>query len=163
VTSVPFFLIFFVVAVAYAAWRGGGPERATAAVFVLALAGSAEVGFLHVPGNFRVVPLALFLVDSLLLIALCVIAVRANRWWTIPVAGCQLVEVLVHACKLLDAEMIPDSYALLVTIWSWPMVALLALGTWEHTRRLARGIIAPDWKASSAQHPSPIHGRQQPS
>ena len=96
-TSIPFFLIFFFVVVALAAWRGGGPERVTAGADVIALAGSAYVGFLHVPGNFRVVPIGLFLVDGLLLIALCAIAVRANRWWPIPATGCQLVAVLVHA------------------------------------------------------------------
>lgn len=149
-SSVPFFLIFFVFVVIYAAWRGGGPERLTTSAFVLALAGTLYVGT-QVPGNFREVPPALLLVDFLLLIVLCAVAVRANRWWPIPVAGCQLVAVLVHAGKLLEPAMIPNSYVFLIDIWSWPMVALLALGTWQHRRRLAEGIIVPDWKPSYTQ------------
>jgi len=97
----------------------------------------------------------LFVVDVALLIALCIIALRANRWWPVPVAGCQLVAVLVHAAKLIDAGMIPNGYAFLVTIWSWPMVALLAVGTWTYRRRTARGIIVPDWKPISARRGSP--------
>jgi len=154
VTSVPYFLIFFALVVGFAAWRGGGPERATAAACLIALVGTISGGFLHVVGNFRVVPIHLFLVDVALLLALCIIALRANRWWPVPVAGCQLVAVLVHAAKLIDPGMIPNGYAFLVTIWSWPMVALLALGTWTHRRRTARGIIVPDWKPISARRGS---------
>jgi len=154
-------MVFFVVTVIFAGWRGGGPERGTAGVYVLALTGSAYVGFLQVPGDFQVVPISLFLVDSLLLIALCMIAVRSNRWWPIPAAGCQLVAVLVHIGKLLDPTMIPDGYAFLVTIWSWPMVALLGLGTWAHRRRLADSIIVPDWKPSSDARPSRSRKLQQ--
>jgi hypothetical protein len=102
-----------------------------------------------------------FLVDLLLLAAICTLAIRANRWWPIPAAGCQLVAVLVHAGKLVEPSMIPNGYAFLVTIWSWPMVLLLALGTWAHRRRLANRIIVPDWKPSSGQRqcpaPPPAH------
>lgn len=108
------------------------------------------------PGGFQSVPVRLFLMDVLLLVALCVIAIRANRWWPIPVAGCQLVAVLVHAGKLLDPSMIPSGYAFLVKISSWPMVALLGYGTWAHRQRLRQGIIVPDWKPSSIQQASPI-------
>jgi hypothetical protein len=141
-------MAFFLAVVIYSVWRGGGPERATAIAYVLALAGSIYAGFLHVPGNFRVVPVGLFLCDTALLMGLCLITIRANRWWIIPAAGGQLVAVLVHAGKLLDPSMIPQSYKFLTDIWSWPMVALLALGTLAHRRRLARGIIVPDWKPS---------------
>ena len=150
-TSVPFFLVFFAVVVAFAMLRGGGPERMTAVTYTAALAATASVGFLRVPGNYRVVPTGLFMTDAALLIALSLIAIRANRWWVIPAAGGQLVTVLVHTGKLLDPAMIPNSYEFLTDFWSWPMVALLAWGTWAHRRRLREGIIVPDWKPSSTQ------------
>jgi hypothetical protein len=160
-SSVPFFVIFIVLVLAYALTRGGGPERVTALAYIVASAGSLSLGFLHMPGQFRIVPVQLLVVDILLLVGLCVIAVRANRWWPIPVAGCQMVAVLVHLGKLLDPAMIPNGYAFLVTIWSWPMVALLGAGTWAHRRRLKDGIIVPDWKPSSALRRSPIPPLQQ--
>jgi hypothetical protein len=150
VTSVPFFLSFFAFVVSFAIWRGGGPERVTAMAYVIALAATLYTGFLRVPGDYRVVPVGLFATDAILLIVLCLIAVRANRWWIIPAAGCQLVTVLVHTGKLLDPTMIPVSYELLTDMWSWPMVALLAAATCAHRSRLRRGIIVPDWKLSSA-------------
>lgn len=147
-TSIPFFLAFFAVVTVYAALRGGGPERATAAAYLIALAGSMYAGFLQVPGNFQVVPLGLFLTDAALLVALCMIAVRANRWWIIPAAGCQLVAVLVHLVRFLNPAMFPKSYEFLVDIWSWPMVLFLGLGTWAHRARLRRGTIARCWKTA---------------
>jgi hypothetical protein len=162
VTAVPFFLLFFGIVVIYSTLRGGGPERVTAAAYVLALLGSASVGFLTVPGHFRVVSFGLFLVDSVLFIGLAVIAVRANRWWPIPAAGCQLVAVLVHTGKKLDPAMIPDSYIFLTDIWSWPMVVLLGLGTWAHRRRLANGIVVADWKPSFGRRRLPSQSGSQP-
>ena len=152
-SSVPFFVIFILAAVSYALVRGGGPEWTTAVAFIVASAGSLSVGFLHMPGGFQSVPARLFFVDVLLLFGLCLIAIRANRWWPIPVAGCQMVAVLVHAGKLLDPAMIPNGYAFLVKISSWPMVALLTYGTWTHRSRLRRGIIVPDWKPSLRRQP----------
>ena len=145
-SSVPFFLTFFAIVVGYAAWRGGSVERVTAGVLTVALLASASLGLNQIPGEFRIVPITLLLVDLALLVILCVIAIRANRWWPIPVAGLQLVAVLVHAGRMVDPDMIPNGYAFLTTIWSWPMVALLALGTEGHRRRRAQGIIVPDWK-----------------
>ncbi|MBA2466183.1 MAG: hypothetical protein H0V46_01080 [Sphingomonas sp.] len=147
--SVPYFLLFFAFVIAFASWRGGAPERLTAVAYVIALAGSASVGVIEMPGAFRTVPMLILAVDCLLLLALCLLAVRANRWWPIMTAACALVAVLVHAAKLLDTAMIPNGYAFLVTIWSWPMVALLAIGTWAHRRRLAEGRFVPDWKPFS--------------
>lgn len=159
-TSVPFFVIFIVLVVGFGLARGGGPERAIAMAYIIASAGSLSLGFLHMPGGFESVPIRLFAVDTLLLFGLTIIAIRANRWWPIPAAGCQLVAVLVHASKELHPAMVPTGYALLTTIWSWPMVALLALGTWAHRQRLARGIIVPDWKPSFVPPQSP--NRQHP-
>lgn len=155
-SSVPFFLLFFAIVVSWAMLRGGGPERITAGAYIIALAATLYGGFLRVPGNFQVVPLGLFVTDAALLMALCLIAIRANRWWVIPAAGCQLVAVLVHTGKLLDPGMIPNSYEFLTDIWSWPMVALLAIGTWAHRRRTSRAIIVLDWKPSYARRRLPI-------
>ncbi len=162
-TSVPYFLSFFIIVELFAIVRGGTPERLTSGLYTLALAGTFSVGFLTVPGNFRVVPWGIFLAELALLISLGLIAVLANRWWIIPAAGCQLVAVLGHAAKLIDAAMIPNGYEFMTDFWSWPMMALLGLGTWAHRRRLARGIIVPDWKPSYprrglAMRPAPPPG-----
>jgi hypothetical protein len=158
VSSVPSFVALLLVVLAFAGAKGGGPERAVALAYIIASAGSLSLSFFEMPGEFRVVPVHILVTDVLLLAALCVLAIRANRWWVIPTAGCQLVAVLVHTGKLVDPAMIPNGYAFLTTIWSWPRVALLALGTWRHQRRLAQGTIAPDWKPSSRPRQSRMRG-----
>ena len=161
-TSVPFFLLLFAVVVIYAGMLGGRPERWTAFAYLLALAGSASVGLMTIAGDFSVVPARLFVVDVLLLLGLALLAIRANRLWLIPAAGCQLVAVLVHAAKLIDPAMIPNGYAFLTTIWSWPMVLLLASGTWLYHRRKVTGAAIPDWKASFTPRRSRMPGVQRP-
>ena len=131
-------------------------------VYLVALAGSASLGIMKIPGDFSVVPVQLFVVDALLLLALAILAVRANRIWLIPAAGCQLVAVLVHATRLIDLGMIPNSYAFLTTIWSWPMVLLLAYGTWQYRRRAATVSAIPDWKGSSAPRRLAMPGKRRP-
>ena len=157
-SSVPFFVALLLIVMAFALAKGGGPERAVAVAYIIASAGSLSLSFFEMPSRFEVVPVHILVSDILLLAALCVLAIHANRWWVIPVAGCQLVAVLVHTGKLVNPDMIPNGYAFLTTIWSWPMVALLAGGTWRHQRRLAQGIIAPDWKPSSRPRRLPMRG-----
>ena len=133
-----------------------------AVAYILASAGSLSLSLFAMPGNFRVVPWHLFLVDVLLLLGLALLAIRANRLWLIPAAGCQLVAVLVHITRLIDPDMIPNGYAFLTTIWSWPMVLLLASGTWLYRKRAATGTAIPDWKASFTPRRSRMPGLRRP-
>ena len=161
-SSVPFFVVFLIASLAYALVRGRGPERAVAVAYILASAGSLSLSLFAMPGNFRVVPWHLFLVDVLLLGVLVALAIRANRLWLIPAAGCQLVAVMVHITRLIDPAMIPNGYAFLTTIWSWPMVLLLASGTWLYHRRKVTGVAIPDWKAFFTPRRSRMPGVRRP-
>jgi hypothetical protein len=134
--------------VGYAFWRGDGPERVTAAAFLAGVAASATLGLFKIPGGFASVPVRLLAIDLSWSIIFTVIAIRANRVWLIPFAGCQIVVVLGHIAKLIDSAMIPKGYALLTVIWSWPMLMLLVWGTAAHQRRVANGILLPSWKSS---------------
>lgn len=143
---VPYFEIFLIVALGYALLRGGGPERIAALLYMLGSAGSLVGGWRGMPGGFSIVPTYLLVVDVALLIGLLILSMRANRLWLVPATACQLVAVLVHVTKLVAPAMIPMSYAFLITIWSWPMVFLLAIGTRRHRRRAKAGTVTPDWK-----------------
>lgn len=143
---VPFFEVFLVVSLAYATLWGGPPERLAALLYALGSVGSLVGGWGGMPSGFELVPTYLLAVDFLLLIGLAALTTRANRLWLIPATACQLDAVLAHVTKLLAPAMIPTSYAFLVTIWSWPMVGLLTLGTWNYRRRGAFGNGLPSWK-----------------
>ena len=143
------FLGFFLTSFAYSMWRGGAPERVAAMLLLLALIGSTSAGVFHLPGKFTSVPVALALVDLLLAIALVVLAISARRLWLIPLAACQSITVLGHAAKLAAPHMFAGGYALLITIWAWPMMGLLLCGAYCHHQRIKAGYRDRPWKRSS--------------
>jgi len=145
---VPWFLALFGLSTGYALWRGGGPERVTAAVFVAGVLASVTVGLFRIPGDFATVPIRLLTIDVLGAILFAWIAIRANRLWTIPFAACQLLTALAHFARLADPGIIPKGYMFLTVIWSWPMVLLLAWGTYLYRERKRIGRPLPDWKPS---------------
>ena len=140
------FLAFFGGSVGYSAWKGGAPERCAAALLLLGLIGSASVGVIHIQGAFHSIPVRLAMVDGTLASALTLLAVRANRVWLIPLAACQVAAVLGHLAKLAAPEMVPLGYAFLVSIWGWPMTALLVFGTWCQDKRAKAGRLDRHWR-----------------
>ena len=111
-----------------------------------ALVGSASVGVITIEGGFASVPTRLLVVDLLLGMFLTFVSLRANRLWLIAATSCQWLAITVHFVKLLHPEIVSTSYAFLTVIWSWPITALLALGTYAHRQRVASPI--PNWRAS---------------
>ena len=140
------FLGFTLCSTAYAIVRGGPPERLAAALFLLGVAASATVGLFDMPGGFSDVTIRLALIDTLWALLFTMLAVSANRLWLIPFAACQIAAALVHLARLLFPGMIPAGYAFLTVIWSWPMIGLLAAGTFAHRTRVATGSNIPHWK-----------------
>jgi hypothetical protein len=53
--------------------------------------------------------------------------------------------VATHFIKLVHPDVIRVIYAFAMAMWSYPMVLLLALGTWRHQRRLKRQGYDLDW------------------
>ena len=148
------FLGLTLCATSYAIARGGPPERLAAVLFLLGVAASATLGLFEMPGSFASVPARLVLIDIVWALLFTLLAVRANRLWLVPFAACQVVAALVHVTRLLFPAMIPTSYAFLTMIWSWPMIALLAGGTFAYRRRLAAGSVIAHWKPSFRQQRS---------
>jgi hypothetical protein len=122
---------------AYALWRGGAPERIASAAMLLAYLGTlASYGPLA--SRFAHVETGVLAVDTALLIVLVTVALKADRAWPMALAALQLDSVGVHLARLLDLEMIRVTYALMLAMWSYPMLLLLVAGTWRHGRRSRR-------------------------
>src|SRR5438128_172841 len=131
----------------YAMLRGGAPERIGASVLLI---GSA-LTFIAVsapPIRYGRVEIGIFLVDAAALVAFIAIALRAERHWPLWVAGLQVVGTTAHAVKLVDPTIIRWAYAWVLAFWSYPMLLLIASGTWNHQRRLARFGADKSWSSS---------------
>jgi hypothetical protein len=133
----------------YAFWRGGVPERLAAAIFVIGTALTRVATFYWGTG-FGAVEMGVLAVDLACLISFVFIALRAERFWPLWVAALQIIGTAGHAVKLLAPDMIPWGYAFLLAAGSYPMLLLIALGTYRHQRRLARNGVDPSWSTFSA-------------
>ena len=88
--------------------------------------------------NYRSVEIGVFFVDLATFAAFLALALRAERFWPSWLAALQLLGALSHIIKLMDPALPPRAYAVAAIFWSYPMILLLALGTWRHQRRLRR-------------------------
>jgi hypothetical protein len=93
----------------------------------------------------------IFLIDVATLLGFLILALRADRLWTLCIAALQIVGTAGHAVKLADPEVLPYAYAFALRFWGYPMIALIALGTWNHHRRLARFGVDKSWSSSSGR------------
>lgn len=143
-----YFIALLIVCCAFAFWAGGGPERVGAAiygvsvVFTILFASAAPV-------RWHSVEVGVLIVDVLVFLAFVVLALRANRFWPIWVSSLLGLGVLGHLARWLGPDVVPWAYAVMLSLWSYPIVALVALGTWSHQRRLTRHGADPSWSSFS--------------
>jgi hypothetical protein len=143
-----FYIGLLVGSVTYAGLKGGGPERAVAAVlatrFVL-----DPLMHLYLHARFTTVDPTHLILDSATLIAFVAVALRANRFWTLWLCAFHGLAVLSHVTKALDLTIHPVVYAIMEAMWSYMLLALLIWGTWVHQRRLTTQAGDRSWRDSS--------------
>ena len=132
----PFIFIPLLLAVCcYACWRGGWDERTVA---VTCLAGTAATLLVISPLRHRYsgVEEGLLIVDLAVLAGFVVVALRSKRFWPLWVAGLQLTTSLGHILKGVDPDLLPTAYGAALQFWSYPILVILAVGTFRARRRL---------------------------
>lgn len=144
------FLLLLIATTAYALTFGGTPERIGAALYAAACLFSLAV-VSAVPYRFRSVELGIFIVDVLLFIAFVLLALRANRYWPIWVSGLLGLGVLGHLAMMLRPQVIAWAYAAILSIWSYPILLLVCVGTAAHRVRLKRNGADHSWTPSSGR------------
>jgi hypothetical protein len=69
------------------------------------------------------------------------IALQSSRFWPLWVAGLQLTTILGHILKAVQLSLLPIAYAGALRFWSYPILLILAIGTWRtHQRSLRAGM-----------------------
>lgn len=142
------FLGFLAVAICYAAWRGGGPERVMAAI-AAAMVGLDQLLHAFVPPNFLSLDSGHLAIDLFGATATIILALFAHRFWPMCVAVLHIAPLLAHTSRMIDVGLHPAAYLTMQVATSWPVPAILILATWRHQRRLARGDSEPSWQISS--------------
>jgi hypothetical protein len=131
----------------YAWFKGGPPERIGATI--LATGSVLSYAALSSVGRFQSVETGLLIVDVATLLAFLALALRAERFWPSWVTALQAVRIAGHAVMLVDSGTIPLAYAFIMALWGYPMLLLIALGTWRHQQRLKRLGVDRSWSSYS--------------
>ena len=118
----------------YALYRGGRYERIVALVCFAATVVSMNIHPLQ--GRYANVDTGELFVDSAVLLAFVAVALQSDRFWPLWLAGLQLTSSSAHFLKAIEPDLIPHAYAAAVRFWSYPMLLILAVGTWRHARRM---------------------------
>jgi hypothetical protein len=138
------FAVLFASASLYALVRGGAPERVAAVGYLAAYIGS----FLLVTSGasqFQSTEWALFLVDAILAALLVILALHANRYWTIWAASLQIVSLSAHVADFVVPEIAAPAYALTLIVWSYLALPILLVGTTRHQKRKTHYGDDPSW------------------
>jgi hypothetical protein len=86
------------------------------------------------------VEFGLVLIDLAVLATFVFVALRSSSFWPLWVAGLQLTSSMAHLMKAVDFQLLPEAYGAAAALWSYPILIILAVGTWRHHRRMQRGL-----------------------
>ena len=129
-----FFWTLLLLICGYALWRGRRDERIAASI---CLAASVATKFVISPLTVRYTGLegGLLIIDALVLVGFVTLALHSQRFWPLWVAGLQLTSSMSHLMKAVDIDLLPKAYAAAAVFWSYPILIILAIGTWRGQRR----------------------------
>ena len=128
----------------YSAIRGGQPEKWVVVIFIVGLVMSiiatapSDEMYMHPE-------VGVLIVDFVMLSAFVMLALRAERFWTLWICAMQVIQVLSHIPKMIIPELLPQAYYLIVAFWAYPMLLVLAIGTYRHQRRLRQFGVDRSW------------------
>ncbi len=148
--SIWFYYALLVLCCVFVFLKGGAPERIGTAILAI----GSVLTFLALSGRtneYRSVATWVIVIDVVCLLAFLVLALRAERYWPLWITALQLIGAAAHAVRLVDPAIIGRAYAFALGFWSYPMLLLIALGTWRHQQRLALNGADPSWSTSSAR------------
>ncbi|HSX56568.1 MAG TPA: hypothetical protein VLG14_14780 [Sphingomonas sp.] len=132
----------------FALWRGGGPERVVALLFVVASIAS-DNAYAIGQDKYLSVEVGVLAIDLTLLACLVAVMLLANRFWPIAMVSLHGLGVVAHWVRAQEAGMIPPTYNALLSLWSYPMLLILVVATIRHRRRRRRHGADRSWRRSS--------------
>jgi hypothetical protein len=129
------FRALLIVSCGYALWRGRSDERIVALVCLGATLASRVV-FSPLSVRYTGVETGLLIIDVAVLASFVLVALRSPRFWPLWVAGLQLTTSMAHLMKAIDIDLLPIAYGAAIALWSYPILIILAVGTWRGHRRM---------------------------
>jgi hypothetical protein len=66
------------------------------------------------------------------------VALRSDRFWPMWIAGLQLTTIIGHLLKAAETDLFSRAYGAALMFWGYPILLILAVGTWRGQRRAQR-------------------------
>ena len=131
-----YWLLLFAIC-GYAWIRGQRDERIVATICLIA---SIATPIVVAPfrARFSDVEMGVLAVDLTTLILFTAVAMTSSRFWPLWVAGLQLTTSMAHLLKAVELDLMPYAYGAAARFWSYPILLILAVGTWRAHRSGAR-------------------------
>lgn len=90
------------------------------------------------PERYSTVEAGVMAVDVMTFAGFTMVALASPRFCPLWIAGLQLTTLLAHFSKEVEIDLVPRAYAVAAVFWSYPILLILAVGTWRaHRRQLA--------------------------
>lgn len=137
-------LLFLLV---FALRKGGEPERFVVISLAIAFLAFLGVNELRGPYDFLAMDFVNSGIEAALFVALFLIALRANRWWTLFACALQLIILVAHLNRALGVQATPEVYWGMTSLPSYLQLLCIALGVFAHDRRTRRMGRYPDWRS----------------
>jgi hypothetical protein len=131
------FRILLALVALYAFLRGSRDERYAGAIMVVATI-ATHLAWSPLHSRFSGLETEVMAIDLIVFAGFLWIALRSERFWPLWVAGLQLTAILGHVMKVVDMGLLSRAYGAALMFWSYPIVFILAIGTWRGHRRLER-------------------------
>ena len=129
-----FYILLFSIC-AYAFWFGGRDERLVAGMCIV---GTFATVALVSPLEHRYagIEVGVLAVDFAMFLGFVAVAMKTRRFWPLWIAGLQLTTTFGHLLKGINFDLLPQAYGAALIFWSYPILIILAIGTWRSRRRL---------------------------
>jgi hypothetical protein len=144
-----YFIGLLVAVCLYALMAGGRPERVGALSYTLSCIATEISYALSLRPAWDSLEIGVFVIDTLIFGLFVILALRADRFWPIWVSALLGLGVLGHLARMAEPGMIRWTYAVSISIWSYPILASIAIGTFNYNRKKARSIMHESRAAST--------------
>ena len=132
-----FFRVLLALVAVYAFLRGSRDERQIGVVLVVGVIATTLV-LSPVAHRFSGLESSVMYVDIVVFFGFLWVALRSERFWPLWIAGLQLTTILGHLLKAVDVHLFSRAYGAALMFWGYPIVLILAIGTWRGHRRAQR-------------------------
>jgi hypothetical protein len=131
------FRLLLVLVAAYAFLRGSRDERQVGIVLVTGVI-ATTLALSPVAHRYNGLEATVMFVDLAVFAGFLWVALRSERFWPLWIAGLQLTTIIGHLLKAVDIHLFARAYGAALSFWGYPIVLILAIGTWRGTNRARR-------------------------